>query len=742
MVEGVVACGRRFRKKIVRPVSRNRAHGRRPCMRKTWIVPLAAVSLLVSAAALGVAKASPDERAAVAHLVRRTRPALPSVPLVRQGEDVARSSGLLLAKIGERPVAIVLDADDAAIVEVDARDGTPLARTLVGSAPATGLLLGDGTLAVAHPEEHAVVVYARHVDGQRYREVRRIPTSDDPRALALSPDEASLYVTCGASHTLLAFDARSGRELGRVELPREPRGMVVSRDGRTIYVAHAAYDATSVVHRAALVAGDAKVHEVVHGAGSGACEAGSGGEQAMCKSELSRHGNALVATLDERDGKVTEHVFAPVAMVRPRPRSFFVASKLTAMPRARNVPSIQGDGDFPMEPMGGGGGGVTGYGTTAESGAPVHFEAREVSVSMSDGVTTGRSVLVGGGSAFNDPTRCDLPVAAVAPASKGLALVACAGTKRVEVVPLPSANGLSLSGPSARRSIEVGGSPSALALAPGGDKVYVYSQATRHLSVHLVTPRSTMREVEKTLFVTDFDVPPLKVKVPELALLDGKVLDVALARKLPREEAWIEGRDLFFSTFDPRISKDGRACASCHVDGLDDGIVWATPDGKRRTRTLAGQLGSGPYGWRGEHKTLADHIKVTERQLGGTGLSDADLGKLVTYVSSLGAPPRTRPAVPDPLAKRGAEVFASAKYDCATCHTGGGVESDREAHDVGSGGKFVTPSLAGIATRPSFFHDGAYTTLDEMLKKAKDMGRTSEMPEDDRKAVLAYLGTL
>lgn len=670
---------------------------------------------------------------------------------------MARSSGLLLAKVGERPVAIVLDADDAALVEVDARDGSPVARTLVGSAPTSGLLLGDGTLAVTHPEEHAVVVYGRHVEGQRYREVRRIPTPDDPRALALSPDEETLYVTCGASHALVAYDARSGKELGRADVPRDPRGMVVSRDGRTVYVSHATYDATSVVHRAALLAGGAKAHEVAHGAGSGACmttDSGKG-EGAMCKTELSRHGNVLVSAMFERDGKLTEQVVAPVAMVRPRPQSFAFASKLTALPKMNMQKAVpfQGFAD-PMEPMGGfggggGGGGLTGYGTTAESGAPVHFEARAVSLSVSEGETKGRSENVGGGSAFRDAAKCDVPVAAVAPSQKGVVLVACAGTNRVAVValPRPSSRGaleVPAGGPelAERSAIDVGGSPSALAVAPGGERVYVYSQATRTLSVHLVTPRTGIREVEKTVHVSDFDVPPLKLRVPERVTLDGKVLGVTLARKLPREQAWLEGRDLFNATFDPRISKDGRACASCHVDGLDDGLVWATPDGKRRTRTLAGQLGAGPYGWLGEHKTLADHIKVTEKQLGGTGLSDADLAKLVSYVSSLGAPPRTRPATPDPLAKRGAELFASPTYDCATCHTGGGLESDREAHDVGSGGKFVTPSLAGISTRPSFFHDGSYATLDEMFAKAKNMGRASEMPLEDRKAVLAYLGTL
>ena len=71
-------------------------------------------------------------------------------------------------------------------------------------------------------------------------------------------------------------------------------------------------------------------------------------------------------------------------------------------------------------------------------------------------------------------------------------------------------------------------------------------------------------------------------------------------RAVGEPDAVAKGRQLFHTTGDPRISSDGRACASCHPDGRDDGLVWATPDGPRQTPTLAGRLaGTAPYGWNG-----------------------------------------------------------------------------------------------------------------------------------------------
>ena len=58
-----------------------------------------------------------------------------------------------------------------------------------------------------------------------------------PRALALSPDEATLYVTGQRSGALYAIDVASGAVTASVAVCSEPVGVVVSPDGASVYVA-------------------------------------------------------------------------------------------------------------------------------------------------------------------------------------------------------------------------------------------------------------------------------------------------------------------------------------------------------------------------------------------------------------------------------------------------------------------------------------------------------------------------
>ena len=203
----------------------------------------------------------------------------------------------------------------------------------------------------------------------------------------------------------------------------------------------------------------------------------------------------------------------------------------------------------------------------------------------------------------------------------------------------------------------------------------------------------------------------------KLSRVTGKEssLVVEIPRQAPREEGWLRGRELFFSNGDHRISTDGRACANCHVDGGDDGLTWKTPQGSRRTRMLRGELASGPYGWKGEHATLAEHIQSTVKNLGGAGLPDEEIANLGVYVSSL----KSRPARKDgPDVTRGEELFAAA--DCNGCHTSGA--SDRTLHDIGTGGSFMTPTLASSGTRRGLMHDGRFKNLDDLLAQSPGMG--------------------
>lgn len=241
-------------------------------------------------------------------------------------------------------------------------------------------------------------------------------------------------------------------------------------------------------------------------------------------------------------------------------------------------------------------------------------------------------------------------------------------------------------------------------------------------------------------------------EVGVLRLHDNLKLErVALSR--PEESsidaAYDRGREVFHDSFDLRISREGRACASCHPEGRDDGNTWSSPDGPRQTITLAGRVsGSAPFGWLGKHKTLGAHLQQTITRLGGFGFGSSerdvrDLAALETYLSRLPVP--TAAVLDGPsLARvtRGRELFAAEQQGCTTCHPAG--RSDHGRHDLGSvagTGRFDTPSLELVAASAPYFHDGRYRTLDDVLSATDHkMGRVPD--SDDRLALIAYMESL
>lgn len=235
-----------------------------------------------------------------------------------------------------------------------------------------------------------------------------------------------------------------------------------------------------------------------------------------------------------------------------------------------------------------------------------------------------------------------------------------------------------------------------------------------------------------------------------VSLGSGDVDTIPVASDPVREDI-AQGRNLFHAEQDRRISRDGRACASCHPEGRDDGIVWRLGDGPRQTLTLAGHVESGPYGWHGVHKTLEDNIRETILRLGGSGLSEQELKSLATYLrEGLFVPQRPTPsAAAETLVARGRDLYMSDKLGCNSCHDLNHGTSDRDVHDVGSKAKgesraaFRTPPLSMLEATAPYFHDGRYATLEALLDDNLDrMGQTSHLAADDRAALLAFLRTL
>jgi mono/diheme cytochrome c family protein len=204
---------------------------------------------------------------------------------------------------------------------------------------------------------------------------------------------------------------------------------------------------------------------------------------------------------------------------------------------------------------------------------------------------------------------------------------------------------------------------------------------------------------------------------------------------------WIarRGRELFEATKDPRITFDGRGCVTCHPDGRSDGITWTTPEGKRRTLILAGRLqGTSPYGWTRESATIPDYIKETMQRLQGRGLPPEDLDALARYVEQLRVPSTIQLAD----VSRGREIFESKPAGCSGCHAGDRF-TDHRAHTLDSPTAFDTPSLLYLSHSTSYFHDGRYDSLRELLDDTDGaMGHTKYLSPSDRRALEAYLSSL
>ena len=241
----------------------------------------------------------------------------------------------------------------------------------------------------------------------------------------------------------------------------------------------------------------------------------------------------------------------------------------------------------------------------------------------------------------------------------------------------------------------------------------------------------------------------------------------------------LRGKQIFHSTADVRMTLDGYvSCASCHLDGDQDGRVWDFTDrgeGLRNTISLLGRRGTGhgPLHWSANFDEIQDFENDIRGPMQGAGfLSDAeweatssalgpskaglnaDLDALAAYVESLETFPRA-PAQDPAAVAAGEAVFDAA--GCADCHvppayTDSAFDGDGDPllHDVGTitpasggrlGGELVgldTPTLRGTQASGPWFHDGSAVTLaDALVRHAPD-----PLSADDRANLEAFLRSL
>jgi DNA-binding beta-propeller fold protein YncE len=310
--------------------------------------------------------------------------------------------------------------------------------------------------------------------------------------------------------------------------------------------------------------------------------------------------------------------------------------------------------------------------------------------------------------------------------------------------------------------VRSGGAPSAIALSADEKMAWVHCRSTNDLAI-----------------VTLDEQGP----IPFIHLAEDT---------LPLEAA--KGRRLYYDATDSVIS-GGLGCAGCHPDGRDDGHVWhesasdegiggdgresgyrgrsivitgfgnappsVVPGVPRQTPMLAGRIQpTGPYGWRAESETLDARLRqgFALHRWGGDRKSEfmvaMDRPKLVAAFVRQGLVPPNVPERPlTAIEERGRAVFADEKVGCASCHApetnftnNMPMPLSRPQHpgfepepDV----MFKTPSLLYVGGTAPYYHDGAASSLEDLIRKnGKAMGDTWRLSASDQTALVAYLRTI
>lgn len=617
-----------------------------------------------------------------------------------------QSATIALGKLDDGPLAgktlaFVADEDDKALIVVDVDSKKQISSQKLEGTPGQVMVAADGRVLVTIREKSKVSVLHAKKDGTLTMGCS-VETAAEPIAMATTPDGKTLLVTSGWGKSLESFEMASFAKLAKASLPREPRSVVVDDAGKYAYVTHAVGGRVSVVELATMKPQkrlDVLVNPQVIA------------QQAQSDRPFSLTSSVTGAVGDENGEKPIAgrsgtrmgcQAFPMVKSTAPKGR--ILAPQILVDPGdPENRAAGYGDANVPTEVPA-----VAVIDTGTRAFVPAAF-----------GVSSDRFFA-------RDPNQpedgeCLLPRGAAVDDDSSTLLVTCLGIDAVVAYDAASANPVSVE----KARWDVGSGPTGVAVDREHHRAIVFSQFERSIEI---VDLATMGSKEST-----------KSTGRERVALD------AMAKPMPL--AYVLGRQIFHSTGDARISRDGRACASCHPDGRDDAITWATPDGPRRSIMLAGRLtGTEPFSWNGSNKDVREHLSHTFDRLNGQGLRNVELEALLTFVSAMPAPPREVEADAK-LVKQGDALFHSEKTACGSCHTEGGTDSRN--HDLGSKAKadrkaaFNTPSLSYLSGRGPFFHDGRYDNLRDLLVQSDGMmGHTKGLDEKELGALEAYLNSL
>ncbi len=648
-------------------------------------------------------------------------------PLRQQRAEPWRSSRALALSYAR---IWVVDAANGQVVTVDRFSGAVLSALDVGSRPAHVLVGPDQRPFVTVRDDGRVLKLSS--DGTRIEQ--EVEVGLDAFGMALDAEGGTLYVALGGPGEVVALDAETLQERQRIGGFDWPRALALGSDDRLTVTQRGQDLALLEIDPATRLAMPETRHPFALRRGhpmDGLLRQGRG--------EVTRKYRAVAAAAHPVDGRVF------VAHQQALPDSGGVSFEAAFVAPDPNPPPVN-TGYY---------GGDNSPNRRSSTGFPHLIRPVEVALTAVGG-HNGAVALPVRDSASLEPMSALLhqPSDLLHHPGWSLLFVAGKGTDNLLV--------FNTDAPDAMESpvavIQVGKAPEAIAFSEDGRTAYVLNADDFTLSEVDLMPLMTMQQHTTSTGQSRFFNEARPHHDPRALLtrpLDLAHRRIAAFGEDPLSDLARQGRRLFTFARDGRTSDGGIfACAGCHPDGTDDGLIWTGPDGPRQTTALAGRVhDTAPYNWRGSRATLHENIAQSIERMGGTGLSLQDREALAAFlVEGLEPPPNPhkRSNGLTETQTRGQALFEAPEIGCAGCHAGEAL-TDGYNHDVGTGSlserrvnpRFNTPTLRGLYHSAPYFHDGSAATLMEVLDQtARTMGNTEHLSEDQKQDLIAFLLTL
>ncbi len=652
------------------------------------------------------------------------------------GSGRSSSSGSL-ALSSDDSLLYAVDTDNGTLTVLDTRTDSKVATVKVGDQPARVVVGTDDTIYVTNRGSNTVSVIRKG----DWKEAAQVNVGTEPVGLAVSPDNKMLYVVNATSSDATEFGTLTGIDVAtlqptfEVKVGSEPRGLALLGNDKAV---------VTLYKEGELVEVDLKSKTVLSN-GVGVYNAAN----ATRTSGTSSPGGTAFSTFKARAmGTVTAtadgtRLFAPVIWAREdpigrRPTSaggYYSSGgpcNIGAVATAGIVVADQGSG-----PNGG---------TLQPQVDDLTSCVNSGTVSQNKDYPT--TTLAGRPSGARGTTSIDpiqAPVAVAIDPTDSWVFLVNKESSNVAVVPAfrrAADDNFATTGSSVRSLIALNATPEAssgpdgIALTRDGKKAYVYNQFDHRVDVLAAKGAGNDTTIEK---VSSIPVAG-DVLAPEV----------------------VAGRKMFFNATDRKLSSAATnvSCATCHLEGLEDGHVWSFPDGPRQTPALAGRKlrQTAPYHWSGEFSDSQTFMKHTiVERMGGTGLVTAkESDNIVDFIEAMPAPQNAYAKLGHNDAQvRGAQVFQTA--GCASCHTGA-LLTNKTSADVGSivrtgrnpdNGTWLAkgidvPSLLGLSRTAPYLHDGSAGTLEDRINNNPNdkHGVTSNLNAAQKSDLVSYLKTL